>query len=316
MNIYEMILKCKSDEELRELCNKCIKKADKITKDEYNNAPSKVIGSLIDYNPSFSLYEETPLNSYPYLNCYNGFIPKDVKIVYGTSYHFDYNFFSNEGCYYYSDDYSYIYNFFKYIKNYKIREDYDIVLATFEFIHKNFVYELNKMEREDIHKLIYKESGLYYDVIKEHSITDFYNERCFRCTEISLYTQNLLSVFGIESLYIMDKDHAYNICKINDLENKDLKSYYVIEYSYFVCVYDYNHDLIGKMPYIEKIDNCDDNLLQDFVDGKINFDNHDYYLYEINGVVYKFYTDEIRKYGSFVDKDSLFEPSEKSLILK
>ena len=195
MNIYEMILKCKNDEELKELCKKCIEKANKITKDNYNNADFDAIGSVIGYNPSFSFNDDIPFDSYRFLNCYIGFIPKDVKIVYGTAYHPDYKFFSNEGCYYYPDDDSYIYDFFKYIKKYQISEDYDILLATFEFIHKKFVCELNRMEREDMHKMILKPSGLYYDAIKEHSIADFYGEGCSLCTEIALYTQNLLSVF-------------------------------------------------------------------------------------------------------------------------
>lgn len=300
MDIYNEIMKCKSDDELRAFADFL---CDRLTM-EKEDCKCNTIGSVIGYNPlDVDLKCDNSFGNefYRFLNCWVGYIPVGTKIVYGSCFHDNYKYFSNEGCYYFIDDNSFVYEFFKYIKKYSIMEEYDIVLAIFHFIENNYISYLDHLQREDVHKMILRPDGFYYDRIKEHSINDFNKEKCSQCTEVSFYTQNLLSIFGIESLYIMDTDHAYNICQLSDFEDSNKKSYYVLDCSDWVFCYDYKHNLIDKMPFIKKIDGCDDEFLQNFIDGKFALNYNDYYLYEIDGVGYKFDTRKRRKYAAGID---------------
>ena len=90
MLLYDKIKKCNNDEELKKLknalCNKYTLKSSL-----YNNCDVGVIGSVIDYNPC--IYDicdiiDNDNCSFKFVNCWNGYIPLGIKIVYGSMYNY------------------------------------------------------------------------------------------------------------------------------------------------------------------------------------------------------------------------------------
>ncbi len=308
MDNYLMIKQCKSDEELEELARNAI---DVYTKQAYReNAHSNYIGINLDINPTnFHLADKDFVSEYLFdeVTVWNGYLPLGMKIVYGGAYNKKYKTYTHGGCYYYLDDESYVLDFFKFIKNLEIEEEYDIIVAVHDYLKKLFGKQINARERSDINKLFYKTDYLFHRPVKEHSIKDFYGNGSALCTEYAAIGENLLSVMGLEVLYMYDKEHAYNIFAYSDQD----KGIYVVDFAKWVECYDTSFHLIDTYPYFEEIKDATSQDVDDIVNAGKRIVLDDYYLYSINGMLYKVITVKKREYGVDFDLEE-----KKPLILK
>lgn len=326
MNIYNEI-KNLNDEELKEYVDKLV---EELVEENGDIGDYNFIGADISYNPKESYLDDLDFvceSEYRFINGWSGLIPKGIKVNYGVALDLFSMTFINNGLYYYYDDDSYIYEFFKYIRACDVDDEFDIIENIFRFIRANYFATLKLNDREKIHSMISKNERKYFDRIKEHSITDFYKDKCFMCSEVSLFVQNLLSTFDIESYYVMDKTHCYNICAI---ENKDGdKDYYVLDCSMFVDVYDIDNNKVSELPYMELIENANEDMLEQIFDGEKELELDNYYILCLNGRFFRCcYTDEKRKYATagkiikdndtkgIINSEKDEKKLEKKLILK
>lgn len=312
MDIISEIKKCKNDEELKELASAAIKccteEAKKYNKHDY-------IGPDLDVNPrDYHLGEpnfngETFFEVLPY---WDGYIPLGTKVVYGGFYDRKLKVSSNKGYYYYVDDDSYVYEFFKYIKEKgtEVKDDFDLVWLVHGFEKKLLNKNVNPKSRYEVGKLLYQSDDLLFRPTKEHSIKDFYHNGSSMCSEISLIAENLLSIFGLNVLYLINKNHAFNVFAYDNKETQK-QEIYILDYSSPVNCYDFKFNLLGTSPFIGELENEDCSVVDKMLrDGK-KFTFNNYFLQDINGVLYIIRTNEERTYCS----DFSSEPS-KSLILK
>ena len=270
------IKQCNTNQELESLVKECI--------EYYTNEASKfniecnTIGTDVGINPRNYSNDE-----YDYgLNIWCGYIPKNTRIVYGV-YGFSNNRSSNHGQYYYLDDESYI-------KDKDIEDNYDFILYVNKFIRKYLENNINKLEREDIHKLIYKNEEDFYEPIKEHSILDFKNNGAGECTEYSALAENIFSIFGFDIYYMMDTNHAYNLL-IEDYKVS------ILDYANWVSCYDINYNQISKLPYYVEIPEFDDKLFDRLREEEEKIILPDYYFLAINDNLLEINNGYTREYG-------------------
>lgn len=315
MDTYEQLLKCLNDKEIKEFAS--------VICDFFNNNydnDNYYIGFDIEKDPvSFDLLDlrEKILSKHDIVYFFEGYIPLGTKIVYKKCHDSNSNVLFNDGGYYFYDDENYVYEFLKYIKKIDIKNDYDIILASFHFIQNNFDSLFYHRSRDSVQKNIYKDGNFSFDRVCERSIKDLMKYKCFECTEYSIIMQNLLSIFGIDCKLVIDKNHAYNICTFKGYYS-DLDDTFILDSAWWVYSYNYKLNEYKIFPYIEKIVNPSFNVPK-ILSGEAVFKSNNYFYYDVNNILYKFYMQDERVYGINITKDNfdiITGNDNKRLILK
>ncbi len=281
--LLSQIKECKTDEELEELAKVhiefCTEEAGKY------NIECDTIGTDVGINPRNYSDDE-----YDYgLNIWNGYIPKNTRIVYGVYGYSDYRS-ANQGCYYYLDDESYIYDFIKYIKDKNIEDTYDFILNVNKFLKQYLDKIINAKDREEIHKLLYKNELDFYEPVNEHSIKDFKNTGAGKCTEYTAIAENIFSLFDFDIYYMMDVEHAYNLLRDNDKT-------YILDFANWVPCYDINYKYIGRLPYFVEIPDFSDEYFEEVKYGNERIELPDYYFLAMNDDLIEVRNGDTREYG-------------------
>ena len=205
--------------------------------DNYNNN-TNVIGFKLDENPKFDIknHSKGDFFSLDLICGYEGYIKKNMKIVYGLSYNYT-KLVSNNGSYYYLDTDDYILDFCKYIKDKEVLNDYIFFDYVLKFI-RNYFKVISTQDREEMLSMIYKNDYNVYDKTFENRFSLFKNKGNARCSEYAVLAQNILSFFDYDIIYVIGKEkdndietnHAFNIISFFDKEdNKDVT--YLIDFS-------------------------------------------------------------------------------------
>ena len=194
MDFYYMIKNLSSDQ-TRELVSF------KIDEQTYRARvfPNRFIGVDCDINPKLDFYGEIESNS-QYL--WQGFIPKDVRIIYSCE--GDSNGFAvNNGCYYYIDNDEYIYEFCEYIKQIDLKNTLDFFLHLRLFIDRYF-YNLKNdgVPRQEYHKPIVDLHEQNIPRKDGHRFLDFKDANNAECSEYSAMAENILSIFGYQTIFL------------------------------------------------------------------------------------------------------------------
>ncbi len=295
--MYKVLNKIKSiddDNKLKEYIRKRIYRVTNKTRN--SNLDVDTIGSIVGVNS----YEVgiNNANDNITLDAWLEFIPKGQRIVYGT-WTDDICRVYNRGCYYYLDDFTYIYDFVKYIKNKEINSIGNLIEYIHIFLYEYFGKEIDSVNRDRLYQLILENDKSYFKPVKEHSIKDFYHNGAARCTEYSAVAQNIMAFMNIDTLYLMDTDHAYNIIHFGE-------KYYILDYSLPVSVFSINLEFIKSLPFFVEIDDCDEEMLQLIVDRKNALIFDDFNYIDINGRLVEYYYNKTRRYacGGEVVKDN------------
>ena len=275
-------IKALSDEELEKVVIEKIKKLE-----EAKGNKKETIGYQLDYNPTNIPFVESLDEDVSFgfgVQCiYNGYIPKGTRMVYGFCY--DYNgVVSNDGKYYDVDTDDYVLEFCKYIRDKEINSEYDLYDFLLEFI-KNYFGYFDDIKRDEMFQMIYKGDRVFFDPYSEHKFSWFKGRGNGLCTEYGLIAQNILNLFDIETSIVIGKVknddgkgimHAFNIISFEGEEKKD----YLIDFAKCTFIYDMNFNIIDCSPFISEIEDCNEELIADFVDGKkhLIFDDYDYLL--------------------------------------
>ena len=308
MDILEQIRACENEEELRELAEEAIEYFTNLAHKE--NKDSSFIGSDLDINPTNYHLAEKDFAGEKFVdgvNIWNGYVPKGMKINYGRFLDDTNKLSLCKGCYYYVDDDSYIYEFYRFIKNQDIENDFDIISAAYRFTEKYFDKKIGARDREEIHKLIYENDKVFFRPIREHSFKNFKQNGSAMCTERALMAENLISVMGLEIIYMMDMGHAYNIYAHYEGSETEI---YVLDFANWVECYNVNFKLIGTAPFMGLIEGCNNEMIDRVVNGGERIEVEDYYLYSINGGIYRIPFNESRNYGTDFGMDE-----KKGLVL-
>ena len=292
MEILDQLNACKDENELLDFIEnrlaECIREGNKI------NDGYEVIGEMVDINPKREIlldsHQADESDGYDINIFWNKFIPPNVKIVFGVEY--------LEGChngyYYYMDDFDYLFSFIQGVLGREIYDEIDLISYIHLFLRQYFVDLTEKRNREDYFKLICDSNGQYFEPTIPHSISFFKGKSIAQCTEFGAVAQNIMSFFGLETLYIHDNLHAYNIVEFGGEE----KTTSVVDFSKGV----YHYNILTKersyLPFIGDIEECSDELLQELMntDGRLQF--HEYRLYSLGKAVIEQTLEETRSYGS------------------
>ena len=300
MKVIDRIHNCKNDEQLYWLTRRLIKDAVKDAK--CNNINKGTIGSKLEINPTDYHLENCFEDCYRFtIQTWNGYIPKGTKIVYGSIFNEYNNTVCCGGNYYYLDDESYVYEFIKYIKKYKVKDIFDVVWVINKYIMELFENDINPAKKEDIHKLLYKDSRtpIFFNPTKEHSIKDFYGNGGAECSEYSVVANNLFSVLNIPITLLVDEEgeHVFNLLYLENEESEEGYDFYIIDYCLFVDMFDENFNFKGSLPFFKKIDNGSFELIDRVIKDGLRIVFNDYFVYCINGKQYKYDLDGERHYG-------------------
>ena len=223
MDILNEILKC-NDEELEEIIENAIYELDKrATKVEK-------LGFL---------------NAFNRITSFKGFIPFNTRIKYSNLGIEDYNMNTTD----------FFYEFAKMVKKKKINNKFGIVQAIEPFIIKYFGYPTHQISREDIFQDKAWNSTTtdeeFFEALEKNTLGDLKGLGAAECTEMSALAEQLLSLFGIESYYLIgrvnhngiEEDHAFNAVKRK-------KDYALLDYSIPCPMYNDKEEIIGYFPFI------------------------------------------------------------------
>ena len=271
------------DEDIKKVMDYYIKKEEK---NVYNkNFTTDTIGYKSDINKSH--HDILDLKEIKEINIsgtsfWIGFIPKDIKIVY----YFEIKNFeiANYGYYFYMNDYNYIYDFAKYIKNKNVKNDFSFLIHAHDFIYNYFFTIYNTVTREQLHHLIYDKPT------NEHNITDFKGNNSAQCSEYAAMLQNILSVFGYETVYIhgeLDEGEEKNVNHAFNLAVMD-NNYSIVDIAIPTNCYDHNNRIKRRYPYLYEMDNFDENDLENFLSGETDVYLNDLESHIINNECYSF----------------------------
>lgn len=274
-----------SEEELKETVKERIFELEK-NADELNEKVD-TIGYVIGHNPTNYKFDEYKSNPVSIIYIYNGYIPKGMRIVYGMYYDELFYLASNKGDYYYVDDDSYILDFCKFIKDKDLGTELEFFSYILEFC-QNYFKKIEKIDRAEMYKMIYKKYRYYYEPKKEHVFTDFKDKGNAMCSEYTLMANNILNVFGFESNYALGKlnieqggngDHAFNIVEYTE-KSTGKKINAIMDYCSPVKIYDMNYNIIDSSPFIGILNVPNDKLI-DYItkdDRELVFENYGYMI--------------------------------------
>ena len=288
MDILEKIKKL-NDEELEKFAKTKIEELEKNAK--IINKDIDTIGYILDYNPSeFNLLDKSENDELEIdLQCtYNGYIPKGTRMVYGLTYTEE-KVAKNGGSYYYIDTDEYIYMFLKYIQNKEVCNEHDLFIYILYFI-KNYLGWIEKINRDEMFAMFYKNETAYYDPIEEHKFSWFKGQGNGMCSEIALMAQNILAfldfntyiVIGYEKTRENDgANHAYNLISFNDSETNKLVEI-LIDFSNYIYVRNHNHKRVDRAPFIGELDDGISEAIETLRKERNN-NNFINYTYDISG---------------------------------
>ncbi len=289
MEILDKIKKCKNNRQLYNLIRKRLVEC--VDEGIDKNDGCEVIGEMLDINPNYGitlnpneLYYQYDINVF-----WNQFIPPNVKIVFGI----ETPDICHNGYYYYMNDYDYIFEFVKYIKDQDVYDESEFVGYVFDFMRKYFNLSLlNENLRERYFKLICDQYGRYFPPSEKRSNRLFKGSSMARCTELGATGQNIMSFFGMDTLYVHDQEHAYNIVKFSD------ESTFVVDFAKGVYGYNIVKNKRFLLPFMGEIENCTDEVLQELVstDGRLQF--NEYGLYILGNSMLEARYKQTRSYGS------------------
>ncbi len=280
-------------EKIKKLDDKELEEYTKLRIEELEENARKInkdidtIGYLLDYNPSaFDLLDKSEDDSLEIdLQCtYNGYIPKGTRMVYGLTYTKE-KVAENAGSYYYIDTDEYIYMFLKYIKDRRVDSEHDLFVYILYFI-RNYLGWFEKISRDDMFKMFYKNETTFYDPIEEHKFSWFKGMGNGMCSEIALMAQNILAflefntaiVIGYEKTRENDgENHAYNLISFNDSETYELVEL-LIDFSNYIYVYDHNYKRIDRFPFTGELEDGVGEAIEKLRRGreKYKFKNYSY----------------------------------------
>lgn len=232
---------------------------------------------------------------------YGGYVPKEVKIVYGFSSNNN-GVFSNEGMYYVMDDDSYLYDFCKYIRNIDVVNEKDFFEYVLLFI-KNYFGFFKDRSRDEMFQLILTKDNTFYEPVKEHKFSDFKRKGNAMCSEYTVMANNILSVFGFDSYIIVgqeksdedDEDcHAFNLVSYVDGNYERIDA--LIDFAYSVDVVDINFNKIGESPYIIYLDDLNDEFVDDLINNELHLIDYDYDLMIMGDKLLQLINDKKRDY--------------------
>jgi len=312
MDFYNLIKKLPYIEVVRML-NIKIKCLELKAKDLNND--SDYIGFKLDYNPTdYHLNEKEVKINLDIKNIHTGYIPKDTKIVYGILYD-PRGLICNDGKYYYVDDDSYIYDFCRYIKDKDVKDEYHLFDYLLKFIRKYYGIIRNTNDRENMHQMICKKEMVYLEPVNIHKLSDFYKKGNAVCTEISLMAENILSVFGFNTYYVVgnirlgDKEeyHAYNLINYIEKESNEERNG-IIDFASFTDVFDVNYNKIGEKPYIVFFDKIDKEFLDKLILDEESITYEDYDFLALDSLIEMKYNRDREYYISdMVGKEKIFK---------
>lgn len=311
--VYE-IQQALNDDEIKRIIDEVIEEESEYSKDVNNN--ETIIGADISMNPqqSFTLKKEEEEYNQKCNGYYIGFIPKGTKLVYGIRVDNELCSQYSGGSYYYIDDFSYIYEFAKFIKDKKIANVFNIIAYAYIFLRKYYDNSLIPMDRNEMHNLIYRNERDFFEPIIEHSNRDFKGNGSAECTEFSSAMNNLLSIFGIDVMYIQDTYHAYNLVALPNEFEIGKFDYYIIDTTIRVACYDIDSTCYSEEAYIQLIDDFDEEKLAEFLRGNNPIQVKKFYLVN-DGLNYiRMYFNETDKYD--IQRDYSLKIEGKYLTLK
>lgn len=304
MDLLEEIRNAKNEEEIKIIIDGIITE---LTKSSIiMNEGNTVIGAVLDYNPHYHFLKSSDeLITQGYNGYYLGFIPKGTKLVYGVCTNTDCFSQFSQGYYYYLDDFSYIYEFAKYIKDKKVNDEFDIISYVYKFLRKYFDNYFNPKDRTSIHSLLLKDETSYFKPIKEHSNKDFVHNGSALCSEFSSAANNLLNLFGIDTVYLQDTDHAYNIVCIPNKDDEEVLDYYLFDTTLRIFSYNLDNNNYTLEAYIEYIPDFDEEKLYELLRGNIKVSVPDYILVHNKDHYIRLYTKVYREYK--IERDYYFD---------
>ena len=215
-----------------------------------------------------------------------------MKITYGIAYD-ERGLISNDGKYYYVDDDSYIYDFCRYIKSKDVIDEYHLFDYILKFIRNYYGIIRNTNVREDMHQMICKEDRVYLDPVNMHRLSDFYKKGNAVCTEIALMAENILSIFGFNTYYVVgnikigdekDEFHAYNLIKYIEKDSKEERNG-IIDFASYTDVYDINYNKVGEKPYIVFFDEINKEFLNNLISEKESITYEDYDFLALDSLI-------------------------------
>ena len=149
--------------------------------------------------------------------------------------------------------------------------------------------------------------------MKEHSNKDFKGNGYAQCTEFASSMSNLLSIFGIDIVYIQDTYHAYNIIALQNEFNTEIYDYYVVDTTIRIACYDIDTPYYTEEAYIEKIEDFDENSFVEFLRGNKTIKVPRYYMMNDGNNYLRFYNSNYDEYG--IQRDYYFKIDGKYLVL-
>ncbi len=287
-----------SDEELKKKVYDKIAELEEQSNEDNNN--SKEIGYLIDNNPHcYDLINtDKEIHSVGIRCIYNGYIPKGMKINYGIKYNLTSGLVSNNGRYYIVDDDSYLYDFCKYIKDKDIVNEYEFFEYALSFI-KDYFGNIKIYNREDMLKKIYKnkDTTVGYNPTQDRRLSWFKGRGNAMCTEYSILAQNILSLFGMKTYYVLGiehtdgektTDHAFHFVSYADNETNE-KVNALIDFTKHVKIYDMNFKEVGASPFMSYIEELNEDFFMSFLEtDHLIIEDYDYYEFGNETMVLKY----------------------------
>ena len=283
MDFYNEIINL-SDEELERVVQLRINQLERESKKRNQNID--VIGYDIGYNPI--LHDINKPNVKPSMRTvyvYDGYIPKNTRMIYGATDEVYSTSYSNIGCYYYVDDDSYILDFIKYIRNKNLRNEYELFSCILYF-SMNYFHTIEEISRYDMFKLINTKEGTFFDPVNEHKFSSYKGKGNAMCSEKSLMANNLLNFLGLDTSLVLGTlsgnaiepgYHAFNIIEYKETEtNKKIIA--IIDFASHTKVLDEQLNINGYVPFIGEIE-LEENKLKEYLaenDNSFEFEEYGY----------------------------------------
>lgn len=267
-----------SDEEIDCLVEKKVEELDDgITRDD------EYIGYKANNNYTQHEIEENG-NYFVETKCfYSGYISENTKIIFGMTCDTE-GRVSNRGDYYYLDNHEYINKFCKYISKFDISNEYELFEYLLDFL-KEYFGCIEQIDRSEMFKLIVDNNGNSIKPLNEHGLSWFKGKGNAMCSDYSVVAQNILSIFGIESYFVMgvikigDKKpggHAFNLLKIYDKEGNEKNL--LVDFFNHVKTYDIDFKYIAPSPFIGELEIIDQEFVDEFVldEKHLTFEDYNY----------------------------------------
>jgi hypothetical protein len=226
--------------------------------------------AIFDMNEQATKVEKLGfLDAFNSVTTFKGFIPFDTRIKYSNLGIEDYNMNTTD----------FFYEFADYVKKHKINSRFALVQSIETFTINYFGYPSNNISREDVFQDKAWNSTTtdeeYFEALERNSLGDLKELGAAQCTERSALAEQLLSLFGFETYYVIGKvnyndkeeDHAYNIVKRKN-------DYALLDYSIPCPIYNNKEDIIGYAPFIGIMTKEE---FEDFITNNELKEFHDFY---------------------------------------